>query len=124
MRQSLRLAGRLNPWLVAALAALVYGAWAGFVNREYGGDVAFRTFAAQGAYAFVATALVSWVARMALGRGLTRWQAMAAASVVMVGTPLCIHLFNHTPDIFEAMLPGLIIGSIYLHSYCTAQAAN
>jgi hypothetical protein len=117
-----RLINELNPWQIALLAAIVYGAWAGWVNSEYGNNIALKASLVQASYAFFLTALVSLVARQLLNyfnfSRAARWIALLASWLVMLAIPVILHTWQHTPDLLEAILPGATIGSVYLWTYC------
>ncbi|WP_432455528.1 MULTISPECIES: hypothetical protein [unclassified Agarivorans] len=117
-----KLVNGLSPWQIAILAALGYGAWAALVNREYGPVVSLRAGLVQGSYAFVSTALISYVARAVLQRWgyhqHIRYLAMLLSWLVMLSIPSLLHLWQHTPNWQQAMLPGVLFGSLYLWSYC------
>ena len=117
-----KLVNRLSPWQIALLAALVYGAWAAFVNSEHGNQAALKAGLVQGSYAFVSTWLISFIAKSMLAywgysQGV-RWSAMSVSWLVMLAIPVLLHTWQQTPDLLEAILPGLAIGSLYLWSYC------
>ncbi|WP_411993156.1 hypothetical protein [Agarivorans sp. DSG3-1] len=117
-----QLVNQLSPWQIALLAALVYGAWAAFVNSEHGNGVALKAGLVQGSYAFVSTWLISFIAKWMLLRWgfsqTVRWSAMSVSWLVMLAIPVVLHTWQKTPDLVEAILPGLAIGSLYLWSYC------
>ncbi|GDY26989.1 hypothetical protein AHAT_28790 [Agarivorans sp. Toyoura001] len=117
-----QLVNQLSPWQIALLAALVYGAWAAFVNSEHGNGVAIKAGLVQGSYAFVSTWLISFIAKWMLLRWgfsqTVRWSAMSVSWLVMLAIPVVLHTWQNTPDLVEAILPGLAIGSLYLWSYC------
>lgn len=102
-------------------AAIGYGLWAIFANFEHGAHAWAMAGAVQAIYAFVATMSVSKVAHWIFLKyecgikGVT--MGFLASFVVMLSIPLAVHNFAGTPDVLETILPGLIIGSIYLISY-------
>ena len=104
--------------LAAMLAFLVYGSWAGWVNSEYGLAVTLRAGLGQGIYAFFSTWVVTAVARKVLFKYGLNWKGMCASFgvtfLVMLAFPVVIHNVLMTPDIIEAILPGLIWGSGYI----------
>ncbi|MGY5451544.1 hypothetical protein ACVFI8_11465 [Agarivorans sp. MS3-6] len=117
-----KLVNQLSPWQIALLAALLYGAWAAFVNSEYGSNIAFKAGIVQGSYAFGSTWLISFIAKSVLQHWgysqAVRCLAMAVSWLVMLFIPVTLHTWQQTPDLIEAMLPGLAIGSVYLWTYC------
>ncbi|WP_026959738.1 hypothetical protein [Aliagarivorans taiwanensis] len=112
----------LSPWQISLLAAVIYGSWAGWVNSDHGSMVALRAGLVQASYAFVSTALVTYIARYFLLKPWSSpWPLAAALGVgwsCLLAIPLSLHHWQNTPDIFEAIAPGLAIGTLYLYSYC------
>lgn len=109
--------GKINL-LAATLAFIVYGGWAAWVNSEYALAVTLRAGIGQGTYAFFSTWFVTAVARKVLSVYGPRWKGMlasfSAAFLVMLAFPLSIHAVLMTPDVMEAILPGLVWGSGYI----------
>ena len=104
--------------LAGLLAFLVYGVWAGYVNSEYGVEIAVRSGLGQGIYAFFSTFFVTAMARRMLvkyGHGVNGIIISFSCSlIVMLAFPLTIHAILRTPDVIEAILPGLIWGTLYI----------
>jgi len=104
--------------LAATLAFLIYGSWAGWVNSEYGLAITLRAGLGQGIYAFFSTWVVTAVARRILYQYGLNWKGMfisfLVTFLVMLAFPVVIHNILMTPDIIEAILPGLIWGSGYI----------
>ncbi len=103
------------------LAALVFGGWAAFVNREYGPIVTLRSGMGQATYALFSTWIVSRTVVNVFsfaGRGV---QGVLCSFVVsfllMISIPLAIHYALATPEIFNAILPGIVWGSGYVATY-------
>ena len=105
--------------LFNASAALVfYGGWAVFANFEHGQIAWLKAGLVQGVYAFVSTLTVTTVAywmylktgcgRKGIGFGL------ALSYLIMLLIPFSVHSVAATPDRIETVLPGLIIGAVYL----------
>jgi hypothetical protein len=103
------------------LAALVFGSWAAFVNREYGTDIAIRSGLGQAVYALFST----WIVSKTLVSVFSKTQrdvqgailSFVAAFIVMICIPLTIHYALGTPEILNAILPGAVWGSGYIGSY-------
>lgn len=108
----------LIKWGSAILAALVYGAWAAYANAEHGSFIAARSGLGQGIYAFVSTWLVAMVAFKSVGfsnnRILQIFIAFTLTFLVMLTIPLVIHMVLQTPNVWQAILPGLVWGSGYI----------
>ena len=104
--------------IAGTLAFIIYGSWAAWVNSEYGIEVSLRAGLGQGIYAFFSTWFVTAVARNMLARYGAGWFGKAisftTAFLVMLAFPAVIHNVLRTPDIIEAILPGLIWGSGYI----------
>lgn len=109
-------------WLInllnASLAFLIYGGWAAFVNSEYGLAVLIRSGLGQGVYAFFSTWMVTAVARKVLFHYGSNWRGFAlsflASFFIMLACPLTVHAILQTPEVIQAILPGLIWGSFYI----------
>ena len=105
------------------LAAVVFGSWAAFVNSEYGLLVLIRSGLGQGIYAFFATWIVTRTATNAFAfafagdgpYGLV--MSFVASFLVMISFPLTIHHALGTPEILNAILPGVLWGSGYIVTY-------
>lgn len=108
-------------FLTSILAAIAYGGWAVFANFEYGAKAAFMAGIVQAVYAFLATMSVSKIAHMIFRKCDCGYKGIClgflASFIVMVCIPFAVHSFAGTPDIVETILPGLIIGSLYLITY-------
>lgn len=100
------------------LAFFIYGGWAAFVNSEYGSVVWIKAGLGQGMYALFSTWVVTTVTQKAFSRFRSGWQAFLVGFIagfgVMLAIPLVIHHFLATPDVFEAIAPGLAWGSLYV----------
>lgn len=105
----------------AILAAIIYGAWAGFANSEHGLSIWVKAALAQGVYAFISTLSITHIAKFVFLKfkcGLSGIIiGFLASFVVMIAIPLIVHNAIGTPDIWEAILPGIIWGSIYLAGF-------
>ena len=104
--------------IAGVLAFIIYGGWAAWVNSEYGFDVTLRAGLGQGIYAFFSTWFVTAIARKMLARYgiglLGKTVSFMSAFLVMLAFPIVIHNILKTPDILEAIFPGLIWGSGYI----------
>ncbi len=107
--------------LIPLLAGLVYGVWAGFANSEHGFSVALRSGMGQGLYAFFSTWLVTSVARRSyyfFGCGKKGgFLGFAISFLVMLTLPLSVHAALATPNVWQAISPGLVWGSGYIAFY-------
>lgn len=105
------------PWV----AALVYGSWGAFANRMFGVDVMLAAASAQGVFAFASTWGLAAVARAMLAiwrqrvvERLALLLSFFACSTILWAIPWSLHLLAGTENILLAMLPGLVIGHVYL----------
>lgn len=123
-----RLLNAFSPWQIALLAAIGYGCWAGWVNSEYGYHIALKTGLIQGSYAFISTAIVTFIAQTVLNHfnasRKSRWLALFTSWSVMLAIPITLHTWQHTPDLLQAIVPGAIIGTLYLWTYCQSYNKN
>lgn len=107
-----------HRYVAPILAALIYGVWAGWVNAEHGNHIALRVGIIQAVYAFVSTLTVAeaakWMYRKLSPSLLHLTLTFFATFGVMLGFPLVVHYLAMTPDILEAILPGLLWGSLYI----------
>ena len=111
---------RTVNWSILApvLAFFIYGGWAAFVNSEYGTTVWLKAGLGQGCYALFSTWIVTLVTQKTFTRVGADWRGFVlgfvAGFAIMVAIPLFIHNVLGTPDILEAIAPGLVWGSFYV----------
>lgn len=105
---------RSAPWL----AALAYGGWAAFSNWEYGElNIWLTAGLVQGTFAFVATLLLTRLVLFLRSWREGRLSAVAVfccCSTVLLAVPTLLQWLAGTPDIIQSILPGAIIGHLYL----------
>lgn len=103
---------------VPALAFFVYGSWAAYANSDHGYGVALRSGLGQGIYAFFSTWLITYVAQLSflrLGKGKTAGLMGFSVSVaLMLFIPLSVHAAIQTPNVWQAITPGLVWGAAYV----------
>jgi len=122
---------------VPLLAALFYGSWAAYSNYEYGIEPFLVAGLVQGSFAFAATLalalVVSWLLRwqrqtrkhptfqradeeipLPTSTVYQSAQVFVIVSILLATIPATLHYAAGTPDILQAMLPGLILGNGYL----------
>lgn len=106
---------------ISLLAGLVYGSWAAFSNHEYGVMVATKAGLGQGAYALFSTWLVTWTGIRVFQLYNGGWRGFltgfTSSFLVMLAIPIAIHAILKTPNMWMAILPGLIWGSCYIAIY-------
>ncbi len=112
---------KLSILSTAILAAVIYGSWAGFTNSEHGFSLWIKAALAQGVYAFISTLSITHIAKFVFLKFKCGLAGIAtgflASFFVMIAIPLLVHNAVGTPDIWEAILPGMIWGSIYLAGF-------
>lgn len=107
--------------MTALFAAVGYGLWAVFANFEYGAHAWAMAGGVQAVYAFCATLSVTKVAQYIFlkckcgVRGICL--GFVASFIVMLAIPFGVHSVAGTPDLWETILPGLVLGSVYLMCY-------
>ena len=105
-------------FIIPMLAACIYGGWAAYVNLEHSASVALRAGLGQGIYAFMSTLLVTEMAKRAFRFFGCGYKAILfsfiATFLLMLAIPCIVHAWLMTPDTLEAILPGLLWGSIYI----------
>lgn len=99
-------------------AFLAYGSWATWVNCQSQAQNFISAGVVQGCYAFVSTLLLEISAlkifRLFKSRSHAKLITYVLCLALMVALPILIHFLNHTHEIFYSILPGAIIGSVYL----------
>jgi hypothetical protein len=100
------------------LAFLVYGTWATFVNYWAHADNFILSGIAQGSYAFATTYLLKLsvlkIYQKLQQTRLALLYTFASSFILLVSIPTLIHLLANTKEIFYSILPGAIIGGVYL----------
>lgn len=108
--------------LAPFVAALVYGGWAAYSNWGFGFSAAFYAAFVQGGFAFSST----WLLNQAANRLVSLYSAKSMSamkiqlavfvqcSFFLFSIPWILHKIVGTPEVLMAMLPGFIIGNIYL----------
>lgn len=104
--------------LAPIFAFLVYGTWAALVNYWDSSEQFIKAGLIQGSYAFTTTLLLKISVMNIYKKFYATDYAMIYTYVVsftlLVTIPVMIHYFFDTKAIFYAILPGTIIGSVYL----------
>ncbi len=103
---------RLAPWL----AGMFYGGWAAYSNVEHELSNIVMAFIIQGGFAFLSTWLltsfITWLIQRQQPSPQYRFIFLQCAAM-LVFIPGGLHMAAGTPNIIQAMLPGLIIGNSY-----------
>lgn len=117
-----------QPKIAALLALLGYGLWAGYCNADFGTLTAARAFAVQGLYAWTTTLLLGTLAGTLLLRfGATAGGALISYSccLLLMGLiPWSLHSLAGTPNILISIVPGLLLGNLYLIGLLWTQYRN
>ena len=104
------------------LAFVAYGIWAFYINNQYGNTVAAKAGMVQGSYAFLLTLGLTMMLEI-LYRGLTispglRFPFLFISSCAcLYSVAWGIHYLAGTPEILWTILPGALIGTVYIFSY-------
>ncbi|MBX2847795.1 MAG: hypothetical protein KTR16_05725 [Acidiferrobacterales bacterium] len=121
--------GQLKPLqrslLSGLLGFLFYGAWAYSVNMSHGVMAASKAACVQGSYSFVLTfvmtLLIEYLFRSICGRLNNRvviiWLTIAITCLLIFSASWWVNVIAQTPEIFETVILGYIIGGVYTVVY-------
>ena len=110
----------------SALAGLLgYGVWAYLVNSQHGATTAFKAACVQGSYSFILTfvmtlliemlyKLFAWASRL---ERLTRVGTIVSVCAIIYTTSWWINVLAGTPEIFDTVILGYVVGGIYTIGY-------
>lgn len=102
-------------------AGVIYGSWAAYANSEYGTSTMLSAGLAQGFYALFSTWIVTATASKVLTQMGPTHIGMALAFIVtfavMLAIPFSVHTLLKTPDMWQAITPGLVWGSVYIGGF-------
>ena len=100
-------------------AFLAYGGWSTWVNHQSQAQNFISSGLIQGSYAFISTLLLEISALKIFSffkpRQHAKFITYVLCFLLMIGLPVLLHGLNHTHEIFYSILPGAIIGSVYLY---------
>lgn len=106
---------RLIQVVAPLIAGLFYGAWAAYSNWMDSMHTAIVAGTIQASFAFMSTLLLTSLVLHLLERHRSQPRIVfLQSSLALIGTPATLHLIAGTPNILTAMLPGLVIGHVYL----------
>ena len=112
---------------MAALAVVVYGAWAFLANLGHGGAIALRAGLTQGASSGTTTLVIGAVIEGIHAALPPRPYRAALATGVSASLAalfhLSVHLIAGTPAIARTILPSVVIGYVFAAFYATRLAA-
>jgi hypothetical protein len=106
---------------IAAVAALMFGGWAAFANREYDVIPMARAGLVQAAFSlcstFCLTSLLESFLHSSRSR-VTRWLlGMLLAPLIMLGGLALAHAWVHTPNILKAIIPSMTSCVVFCVTY-------
>jgi len=109
---------RKRGYWAAGLAAIVYGGWAMAQHwQSYVLLISLQAGMTQAVFAFLSTLLLADFIRQLRswrqGR-LSSGVVFAMASILRLLVPWVFHWWAQTPNWFAAMLPGAVVGHLYL----------
>lgn len=120
---------RLNPLqrsLISAAAGFIfYGAWAFWVNAMHGSMVALKAACVQGGYSFLLTLCMTVLlegmfrfnARVFTQRHLINWSTIVLCCAIIFSGSWAVNVAAGTPEIFQTVILGYVVGGIYSASY-------
>ena len=103
------------------IGLLFYGAWAFWVNYDYGQALALKAAVTQGSYSFVITLVLALIVEW-LFLGLKKWPF----HLFFIGLITCcllyltswsLNYFVGTPNILMTILPGAAVSTVYTIIY-------
>lgn len=108
--------------LVPPLAGLLfYGAWAYWVNMDFGSSAAWRAAATQGGYSFAITLIlalvVEWLFQQLSSLPKHHWWVILIACLLLYITSWSVNAWSGTPNILLTILPGATVSTIYTVIY-------
>ena len=112
--------------IISAFAGLLfYGGWGYLVNRGHGLDAAMMAACVQGSYSFVLTfvmtILVEGVFRLFVLRINSHWiinlSTVISSCAIIFSMSWWVNAISGTPEIFNTVILGYIIGFIYCVIY-------
>lgn len=120
---------RLNPFqrsLVSAFSGLLgYGSWAYLVNSMHGVLAGIKAACVQGGYSFLLTfvmtlmieALYRTMSRIGEVERLIKFATIIITCAIIFSTSWWVNAMAGTPEIFNTVILGYIIGGVYTTSY-------
>lgn len=105
---------------------LAYGAWAFWVNMEYGMATGIRAGLVQGTYSLILTFCTTYLMEFLLGRLRSTGHEVILTIVItmglLFGVAWTINWLARIPEILMTILPGFVIGSVYTVVYVSTVA--
>ncbi len=108
--------------LLTALAGFLgYGGWAYWSNLSAGDKIALKAFWVQGLVSFCLTYLLNlyleWLVNQWTYTGLKLQKIWIVATLSVMLLSGLLHYGFGTPNILITILPGSVLGSLYIFSY-------
>ena len=123
----------LQRSFLSALAGLIgYGVWAYLVNSQHGATAAFKAASVQGGYSFILTFVMTLLiellyrrfARASRSERLTRVATIVSVCAIIYTTSWWINVLAATPEIFNTVILGYVVGGIYTIGYVQSLGWN
>jgi low temperature requirement protein LtrA len=120
---------RLTPIqrsLVSSVFGLVgYGAWAYMVNSMHGAQAAIKAACVQGGYSFALTFLMTmlielfyrYAGKLSDSELMVKTVTVFATCLIIFSASWWINVLAGTPEIFNTVILGYVIGGFYTASY-------
>lgn len=109
---------------LAVGAGCMYGAWALWANLEHGAAAGWRAAGTQFFVSFVVTLVITTLMEQVHASLPSRLLRVGGAIAAAVGTTVVftvsLHYATSTPEMFDTVVPVLVLGSLY----CIAYVAN
>jgi hypothetical protein len=127
---------RLNylqrSFLSALAGLLAYGIWGYLVNSPHGAAAAYKAACVQGSYSFMLTfvmtllieALYRLFARLSGSVRLIRFASIVSVCSIIYTTSWWVNVFAGTPEIFNTVILGYVVGGIYTVGYVQSLAQH
>ncbi len=123
----------LHRSTLSAVAALMfYGAWAFGVNFMHGSAAALKAACVQGTYSMMLTAvmvlliesLYRLMSRISKIEDLVKWCTIIVSCAIVFSTSWWVNAMAGTPEIFNTVILGYIIGAVYTIAYVYGISRN
>ena len=116
----------LQRSLISSSAGFIfYGAWAYWVNASHGSVIALKSACAQGGYSFLLTfcmtilleAIFRFNSRVFSRERVINWLTITVCCAIVFAGSWGINVAAGTPEIFQTVILGYIVGAIYSSMY-------
>lgn len=120
---------RFNPLqrsIISAFAGLiVYGGWAYMVNFMHGIPAAVKAACVQGGYSFTLTFIMTMLiellyrvaSRISRSEIVTNTMTIVSTCAVIFSTSWWVNVMAGTPEIFNTVILGYVVGGVYTAYY-------